>query len=86
MANLYIIFDKKPEGKGYTKAFTNRRGLSEFTEIAYSTLTNHFGRNDNVWYDYPEKGIMIIKVVGLDKGKQKYKGLKKGLGFSDRNI
>lgn len=67
----YLICDLKEDGGGFIKAFSNRRQVSEFTEISYSTLTNHFVRERRVWHRYADKGIMIINYPEVEKGKQR---------------
>lgn len=68
---FYIIFDKKPAGQGYCKGFSSMRGISEFTKIPYSTLVNHFTRDRLRWQYYEDKGIEVIKVDSIEKGKQR---------------
>ena len=68
---IYIIFDEKPAGEGYCKGFTSLKGLAEFIEIPYNTLLNHFSRQGKRWRDYPEKGVRIIVVDGIEKGKRR---------------
>lgn len=79
----YLVCDLKDNGGGFLKAFSNRRQVSEYTEISYSTLTNHFVRDRRVWHRYEEKGIMIINYPDPEKGRQRVH--RKGVGH-DRNI
>jgi hypothetical protein len=66
----YLIFDQKPGGKGFVKAFSNRKLVSEFTGISYDTLTHHFSRNWEVWHYYEGPDIMVIHYEGMEKGRQ----------------
>ncbi len=79
----YLLFDKKPDGKGFVKAFTYRTQVSEFTDIPYGTLTNHFIREKRVWHYYEDKGIEIIHFPGIEKGRQR---IQKHTGEHNRNI
>lgn len=79
----YLVFDKKPEGKGFVKAFSNRTVLSEFVGISYNTLTNHFVRDKLTWRYYEEAGVMIIHYESIEKGRQRVQRYKPG---HNRNI
>ncbi|RLD59820.1 MAG: hypothetical protein DRI97_00025 [Bacteroidetes bacterium] len=81
---IYIIFDEKPAGEGYCKGFTSLKGLAGYVGIPYGTLLNHFTREGKRWRDYPGKGIRIIRVDEIVKGKQRFVG--KSDGLHDRNI
>jgi len=80
---IFIIFDEKPAGEGYTKGFTSLRGLSDYVGIPYNTLLNHFSRQGLRWRDYPEKGIRIIVVDNIEKGRQR---VQRHTGEHNRNI
>ena len=79
----YLLFDKKEDGQGYCKGFSNMRLVSEFTGISYSTLSNHFIRERRVWHYYKDKGIMVIHFHDVEKGKQR---VQRGPGKHNRNI
>jgi hypothetical protein len=68
---IFIIFDEKPAGEGYCKGFTSLKGLAEYVDIPYNTLLNHFSRDKKRWRDYPDKGIRVIRVDDIEKGKQR---------------
>lgn len=70
---IFIIFDEKPAGQGFCKAWTSMKGLSEFTGIPYRTLVNHFTRDRRRWHYYTEQGIKVIKVDDVEKGRQRVK-------------
>ena len=79
----YLLFDQQEDGKGFVKAFSNRRQVSEFTEISYDTLTDHFMRKKQVWHNYEDKGILIVHFHGIEKGRQR---VSRGPGIHNRNI
>lgn len=79
----YLVFDKKPEGKGFVKAFNNRRVLADFIGISYHTLTHHFNRLGEVWHEYEEGDIMVIRFGDMERGLQRVHRKEKG---HNRNI
>lgn len=81
--NFYVVFYDRGKGRALTKGFSNRRILAEFTGISYSTLTNHFIRNKEMYHFYADKEIMIILVNGIMKGRQR---IKRGPTTSERNF
>jgi hypothetical protein len=68
---FFIIFDEQPSGQGYCKGFTSMRGVSGFTGIKYDTLVHHFTREKRRWHYYDEKGIKVIKVDDVERGRQR---------------
>lgn len=81
----YLVFDQKPEGKGFVKAFSNRKILADFIGINYNTLTNHFVRNREVWHYYEKEGVMIIRFFDFERGRQRVKVQRQHKGHN-RNI
>jgi hypothetical protein len=69
--DFYVVFADQGNGKALTKGFTNRRVLADFLEISYNTLTNHFVRDKETYHVYEDKGVMVIKVAGMMKGRQR---------------
>jgi hypothetical protein len=81
--SFYIIFSDSGDDEGMAKGFSNRQILADFIGIPYGTLTNHFVRDKKCYHYYADKDITVIKVNGLEKGRQKVKRKSKG---HNRNI
>lgn len=83
MKNFYIIFDERPEGKGFCMAFTSMRGVSDFIKVPYDTLLHHFSREKLRWKYYDKPAVKVIRVDNIEKGPQR---VKRGIGGHNRNI
>lgn len=85
MADQYTILSKssKRENDGLSKHFANRKILSDYLGIPYGTLTNHFIRDGHVWHYYEDQDVLVVRVSGVEKGRQRV--YRKGVGH-DRNI
>jgi hypothetical protein len=83
MASIYIIFDERPAGEGFSIGFTSMQGVSDFTNIKYDNLLYHFTRKHKRWHYFKNQGVKVIRVDSINKGPQRV--YKRRMGHN-RNI